>query len=233
MIDRESIRDFTDKDSKVDKYLELYERHDFLTAYSKHTDLRMQADPHWAIGRGDEWESHGLLQLSFLKEQGLKPYHKLLDVGCGPGRGARRFVPYLDTHNYVGVDISRECLIYAEHLSLTEGWIDRQPKFLLNGDLQMTDGQNFDFIWAHSVFTHLPEDQIDTMIRNAAQMLSEGGRFLFTFKRWNAAQRTGLKQFRYPPQTFDRISRSYGMKFQQLPMVWPASQRTGMIARPD
>ena len=37
-------------------------------------------------------------------EHGLKPEHKLLDVGCGPLRGGIKFINYLEPGNYYGVD---------------------------------------------------------------------------------------------------------------------------------
>lgn len=219
---------WTDKDSRVDKFRELYEHNDFLTAYSKHTDLRMQADPKWAIGRGDEWESHGMLQLDFLRRQGMQRHHRLLDVGCGPGRAARRFVPYLDENCYVGCDISNECLKHAVHLSMDEGWDKKQPIFLKNGDLDMLS-LPFDFIWAHSVFTHLPEDHIHTMIGNLVNILAPTGKFLFTFKRSAVPMRTGLKQFSFPNAFFEVSAKRHGLVATMLDFVWPASQRTGMI----
>jgi hypothetical protein len=69
------------------------------------------------------------------------------------------------------------------------------------------------------------------MIGNAANMLTEVGKMLFTFKRWDKSERTGLKQFRHSPAMFDRIAKSYCMKFEELPKIWPASQRTGMIRK--
>ena len=108
---------WTDKDSKKERFRSLYEEHDFLTAYSKHTDLRVEDDPIWAIGRGDEWDSHGLLQLDFLMRLGLERDHELLDLGCGVGRAARQFVPYLAIGNYTGIDISPNALAHAKELA--------------------------------------------------------------------------------------------------------------------
>jgi SAM-dependent methyltransferase len=231
---------WTDKDSKVAKFRELYERNDFLTAYAAHTDLRMQADPKWAIGRGDEWESHGQLQLDFLIQQGLQPAHKLLDVGCGPGRAARRFVPYLNPGRYWGLDISPECLAHSVALSDAEGWAARRPVFMKNADLDLLPGDvpeddrggaPFDFIWAHSVFTHLPSEQIDKMIGNVAKLLPVGGQFLFTYKPAPKPQRSGLKQFQFPFHFFLECASRHGLTAKELPKIWPASQRTGAIVR--
>lgn len=222
---------WTDKDSKLDQFRQLYETREFLDAYAAHTDLRLQADPKGAIGRVDEWESHGLLQLKFLKERGLVPSSRLLDIGCGPGRAARRLVPYLDTSNYTGVDISGPCLEHARALSREEGWDEKWPTFIQNADLDI-DAPPFDFMWAHSVFTHLPDTQIEVMVGNVAKLLKNGGQFLFTYKRGEEPRRTGLKQFKYPFSFFSDIAARHELSAEALPAMWPASQRTGLMTKP-
>ena len=218
------LQSFSDKDSKKPHFRSLYEQHDFLTAYAKHTDLRVLDDPQWAIGRGDEWESHGAMQLEFLKSEGLKPEHHLLDLGCGVGRAARKFVPYLDQCHYIGVDISQEALAHAAKLAHAEGWYEKSPMFLLTGDLELE--WTFNFIWAHSVFTHLPPQQIAVMIERAAALLNENGRFLFTYRKSTGTGRTGLKQFCYGQSFFEDLAAKHGFQFETHPKVWPATQHT-------
>ena len=41
---------------------------------------------------GGLWEEMRRLQFDFLANQGLKPDHKLLDIGCGSMRGGVHFV---------------------------------------------------------------------------------------------------------------------------------------------
>lgn len=223
------LAEFRDKDSRIERFRSLYERRPFLEAYAMHTDLRVADNPKGGIGREDEWESHGKLQLDFLRSEGLLPRHMLLDVGCGVGRLARKVVPYLERGNYTGVDISPAALHYAQALAEREGWIVHDPVFLLSGDLKL-DGP-FDMLWGHSVFTHLPPQQIETMIRNAATLLSAGARFLFTYKRAHTVQRSGLKQFQYPPVYFAALAARYGFRAEPLAFVFPAHQSTMRLTR--
>lgn len=225
-ITPEVLQNFKDKDSKKPHFRELYEKYDFLEAYAKHTDLRVKEDPKWAIGRGDEWESHGKLQLKFLMKEGMVPESYLLDVGCGVGRASRRFVPYLNESHYVGVDISPAALDHARELAKREGWESKAPEFVINSDLDLSPDREFDFIWAHSVFTHLPPQQIEKMIGNAATILRSGGKFCFTYKFAEKANRSGLKQFQYCPAEFADWSKPHGFMCESLDLVWPAHQRT-------
>lgn len=224
------VAGFKDKDSKQERFRSLYEKREFIDAYAEHTNLRMADNPKGSIGREDEWESHGKLQLEFLIAQGMKSSHFLLDVGCGPGRAARRFVPYLDAYHYQGIDISAETIAYARKLAVTEGWDSKGPAFTVNADI--TINSTFDFIWAHSVFTHLPPQQIEVMIENASKRLTPDGKFLFTYKFADAPQRSGLKQFQYPSAFFIQIGRKYGLRGYALPDIWPAHQLTCCLAAP-
>ena len=45
----------------------------------------------------------------FLIDQGLKPHHKFLDVGCGAGRIGYPAMTYLDSGNYFAFDKEKSC----------------------------------------------------------------------------------------------------------------------------
>lgn len=109
---------------------------------------------------GGLWDEMGLLQHDFLLAQGLKPDHRLLDIGCGSLRLGVRACAYLAPGNYWGTDISTDLLEagYRQEI-VTAGLEARLPRSNL-----VTDGEftfpglpdRFDFIMAQSVFTHLP-----------------------------------------------------------------------------
>jgi len=221
------VAKFKDKDSAKPRFRKLYEERPFLEAYAEHTNLRVKDNPKGAIGREDEWETHGKLQLEFMIKEGLRPHHTLLDVGCGVGRAARRFVPYLEAANYVGIDISQGALDYAIQLAADEGWEQKGPVFLINSDLAgLEDHGPFNFIWAHSVMTHLPSQQVEVMIKNAATLLAENGRFAFTYKPGDKPKRTGLKQFAFDSAYLIALGEKAGLKGEAIPQQWPAGQRT-------
>ena len=222
------IADFTDKASKEERFLSLYENYDYITAYSKHTDIRVKDDPKWSIGRGDEWESHGDLQLRFLKEHGLKPESRFLDIGCGIGRAARKIVPYLNIGNYTGMDISEQAIDYAKKLSIGEGWISKRPEFVISNGSSVPKGQ-YDIIWAHSVFTHLPEQIIRDMMYSIKSVMAKNGKFLFTYKKGKDKERTGLKQFRYPFYFFEDLAKEIGLQAKPINMLFPATQHTAKV----
>lgn len=221
---------WTDKDSHKPEYRELYEKHGFIEAYGKHTDLRIEKDgPELAIGAkkdgAQDWDIHGNMQLAFLKSRGLKPTHTFLDLGCGTGRLACKMIPYLNQHRYTGIDISLKAIINCIDLVEKEGLESKKPLFI-NGDgtFSPVGTSRFNLIWAHSVLTHLPPDIIENIFTDLSKMAF--GEFVFTYKHHVEPRRSGLKQFQYNPGFFKDLAASVNLTADSIPFEWPAGQKT-------
>ena len=224
MID---LTGFKDKLSKDPEAIKLFEQKPYLEAYSLNTDDRIEKDgPHLAVGSTDgtitDWETHGDLQLHFLKCRGLKPDSTLLDLGCGTGRLARKAVKFLDDGHYTGVDISVKALAQCEELAKKEKWIRKNPKFIL-GNGNIPEGQ-FNYIWAHSVFTHTPIDIAEKILREISTR--EYKEFIFTYKKSDQDnyKRIGLKQFMYNPYHLIALGEKCGVKLEPLSVSLPGGQ---------
>ena len=214
---------FTDKASKNEAERALYERDvPYCQAYGEHTDLRVERDGP-ALAIGGQWETHGPLQLRFLRSRGLRPYHRLLDLGCGTGRFARHAVPYLDVGHYTGLDLSRKALNHCEALAVNEGWAERRPVFRQgDGSLSAVSDRAGDYIWAHSVFTHLPASIIRKVLADVAAR--EFDVFLFSYKKSDRTWRSGLKQFQYTIEDMAALVRDAGLTVIQDGTKFPSGQ---------
>jgi len=128
------------------------------------------------------WEEIGKLQFEFLVEQGLKPEHYLLDVGCGSLRGGIHFIRYLEARHYFGIDISKELLDAGRVVLKRNNLTHKNPTLVEMGNFDFQSlNQEFDFALAQSVFTHLPLNSIIRCILNIEKVLAQGGRFYATF----------------------------------------------------
>ena len=131
---------------------------------------------------GGLWEELGQLQLEFLMAQGLMPYHRLLDIGCGCLRGGIQYIRYLENGNYCGLDVNSS-LIQAGLQEIEEaGLSDKHPSLLVDDRFRFDRfGGTFDFMVSVSLFTHLPMNIIIRCLRQARQQLKPDGTYFSTY----------------------------------------------------
>jgi SAM-dependent methyltransferase len=131
---------------------------------------------------GGRWEQIGALQFDFLVAEGLTPAHHLLDVGCGSLRGGVRFVDFLDSGHYFGIDQNAQLLTAGERELERAGVTGKHPTLVAGSDFAVAHlGQSFDFAIAQSLFTHLPFNSIVRCVAEVGRVLQPGGRFFATF----------------------------------------------------
>ena len=133
---------------------------------------------------GGMWDEIGALQYEYLKSEGLRPNHRLLDVGCGALRGGRLFVGYLDPGNYHGLDINESLLEAGRCELMSAGLADRGAHLLASDSFDASAfGVAFDFALAVSLFTHLYLNHIARCLAEVRRVLTPEGRFYATFFR--------------------------------------------------
>jgi SAM-dependent methyltransferase len=181
------------------------------------------------------WQALGKLQFDFLVESGLKSRCTLLDIGCGTLRGGRHFVAFLDRGRYTGIDISPKAIEYARQLVHDEGLCDKRPRLLVNEDLTFREfeGENFDFLLAQSVFTHLPAENIAECLRHVGAVMGRDSVFHFTFNEAPQVQRTDLKTFSYPFSFFESLAEQSGFHLEDCGDSYkhPRGQRMARLWR--
>ncbi len=155
----------------------------------KYADLqiiaqRVQSGKHRQV-IGGMWEELGALQKRFLLGQGLKPHHRLIDMGCGSLRAGVPLTKYLDPERYYGVDISPDLLDAGyEREIVPAGLASKLPRSHLtaNADFDATGfGVRFDYGIAQSVFTHMPIARLTDCLTALAPVFVEGGRVYATY----------------------------------------------------
>jgi SAM-dependent methyltransferase len=124
-----------------------------------------------SVGRGCAAGVLGSLQRASVSLESLRA---VLDFGCGCGRVIRHLAP-LSGARFYGTDYNLRLVL----------WCRRNLPFAhfgLNGvrpPLPYPD-RSFDFIYAFSVFTHLPEDLQRAWLFELGRVLAPGGHLLIT-----------------------------------------------------
>ncbi|WP_017615465.1 class I SAM-dependent methyltransferase [Nocardiopsis salina] len=174
-------------------------------------------DPRKAVGSHNEkrWMALGQMQFDYLvEEHGLKPGQRMLDIGCGNLRAGWRFIDYLDSGDYYGIDISPDILISAKKVLAEHGLQDKLPHLTLTHDLtfDFLPRNHFDVVHAHSVFSHSPIEVIDEALGHVERILAPGGFFDFTFDRTEGNEHHVLREdFYYRTETLVSLAHKHGL----------------------
>jgi hypothetical protein len=130
---------------------------------------------------GGFWDEIGQLQVDFLVAQGLKPHHRLLDIGCGSLRGGVKLIRYLDAGHYAGVDLHESLLNAGYDIELAAaGLTHKLPRsnLVADGDFDFSwCPMQIDFALAQSVFTALPLNHLRICLERLAAFTAREGRF--------------------------------------------------------
>jgi SAM-dependent methyltransferase len=172
--------------------------------------------PEAAVGSKthERWLALGQMQFDYLLEHGLKPSHRMLEIGCGNLRAGRLFIDYLDPGNYYGIDISPDILIAAQDTLTTYGLQDKLPRLTPVRDLRFAflPDAYFDIVHAHSVFSHSPLHVIEECFAHVGRVLAPGGFFDFTFNRTEGKEHHVLHEdFYYRTETLIDLAARYGL----------------------
>jgi SAM-dependent methyltransferase len=131
----------------------------------------------------------------FIEFGGLKPHHRVLDVGCGIGRMARPLTEYLDrAGSYEGFDVVGVGIDWCRR-NVTPRFPNFRfrranvfsPGYHPRGLYQAAEyvfpypANSFDFVFLTSVFTHMRPAEVANYAREIGRVLKVGGRCLSTF----------------------------------------------------
>ena len=126
---------------------------------------------------------HARLELT---SRGLRPEHRVLDIGSGIGNLALGLVGFL-RGGYDGIEIHPEAVAWCQRAitrrhprsgSIARIWraAPTTPRAGDRVDLPVSvPGPSFDFIFLGSVFTHMLPDAVEHYVREISRLLAPGG----------------------------------------------------------
>lgn len=173
--------------------------------------------PESAVGSKshDRWLALGAMQFDYLVSHGLAPGDRLLEIGCGNLRAGWRFIRYLDTGNYYGIDISPDILFAAQDTVAAYGLNGKLPVLTPVRDLafEFLPDAHFRVVHAHSVFSHSPPEVIDECLARVGRIMRSDGWFDFTFDRTEGPEHQVLREdFYYRTETLVAMAEKHGLR---------------------
>jgi ubiquinone/menaquinone biosynthesis C-methylase UbiE len=131
----------------------------------------------------------------FIDLAGLKPEHRVLDVGCGIGRMAIPLTRYLSGQgSYEGFDIVPHAIKWCQdHITSRHSHFRFQLADIKNKEYNPEgrsrasefrfphEKHTFDFVCLTSVFTHLLPEEVENYLGEISRVLKPGGTCLITW----------------------------------------------------
>ncbi|MET9339553.1 class I SAM-dependent methyltransferase [Nonomuraea sp. NPDC004354] len=173
-------------------------------------------NPDRAVGAKSRqrWLKLGQTQFDYLVTHGLRPEHRMLEIGCGNLRAGRLFIDYLSPGNYYGLDISPDILFAAQRTLADYGLQGKLPHLIPVRDLrfEFLPDEYFDVVHAHSVFSHSPLHVIEECFAHVTRVMKPDGWFDFTFDRTQGKEHHVLREdFYYRTETLARLAERHGL----------------------
>jgi cyclopropane fatty-acyl-phospholipid synthase-like methyltransferase len=187
---------------------------------------------HGEVGAVFQWEKKRQFQLQFLRQMGLLPQHRILDIGCGTLRGGLPLIDYLEAGNYHGVDV-REHVLNEGRQELVESGLEwKSPTLHHTPSLQsFTLTQTFDFVWGFSVLIHMPDIEVSNCFGLVANVLAPSGHFFANVRLGSTKDERGRWKGQFPivqrPLSFYETEASRrGLLVEDLGTLWALGHRT-------
>jgi SAM-dependent methyltransferase len=133
----------------------------------------------------------------------------MLEIGCGNLRAGWRFIDLLDVGHYYGIDISPDVILAAQDTVVRKQLIAKLPYLTVVKDMSFgfLPGEHFDWVHAHSVFSHCPLPVIEECLSNIGRTMKPTGIFDFTFYRTEGKEFGRLREdFYYRTETLTTAS---------------------------
>lgn len=137
------------------------------------------------VGPSEKYDLISATQFNLLTFLDLREDHYLLDIGCGSLRAGKLFIPFLLPGRYHGIEPEQWLINKGIMNELGKDILGiKKPAFSNNDNFTLSVfNKKFDYILAHSIFSHASERQISRCLSEARKVMRPTSLFIATFAK--------------------------------------------------
>jgi len=175
------------------------------------------------VGNPDWYDIQSANQFNLLTTLGLREDHHLLDIGCGSLRVGRLLMPYLLPGHYYGLELQDWLIKEGIDSEIGQSTIVlKKPTFSYDKDFTLSIfDQKFDFMLAHSIFSHTPEYELRRCMKEAAKVMKPTSIFAATY--WpgtvSSTDKSWMVRAEFRAEHMQEMVEDAGLVFK--PIEWP------------
>ncbi len=138
------------------------------------------------VGDPLSWAERGEMFLTLLRDEGLKPHHRVLELGCGNLSAGVPLIRFLNHGRFVGLE-PNGWLVNAA-IERFPDLPSKSPTFLYRTDFNVADEKEveadgpFDFVLAHSVLSHVAYWQMSKVLHETRRVVEKEAVWLATVR---------------------------------------------------
>lgn len=134
-------------------------------------------------GPPEYFERMGRMQFSLMVREGIYPWSRVLDIGCGCLRGGYWMIHFLNPDCYFGIEPDRRMVEAGLHELLEpEVLVEKRPKIDHNTNFDSSVfGVKFDAFLCRSIWTHTSKTMMRTTLDNFLRDTNDQAFFLTSY----------------------------------------------------
>lgn len=184
------------------------------------------------VGKPELWKAQRRFQFEFLTAHGLRPEHRLLDIGCGTLRAGIPLIGYLEPGRYAGVEARAPVLEEGRRELVESGLEQKRPQLIDAADpAQVQLAAPVDFAWAFMVLIHMRDEVLDAYLGFVSRSLTEGGEFYGNVRLGERPEGSwqGFPVVSRPREFYDSLAASHGLIVNDIGTLESLGHRVGVV----
>jgi SAM-dependent methyltransferase len=164
-------------------------------------------------GGHDFWEAGAAKAARYLRESGIKPAARVIDYGCGSLRIGAHFIRFLDSGNFVGLDVTQDFYKIGKTEIGTHLLQAKMPRFgvIAEDEIARSEAFGADLVYSNAVCYQVHPEERGTYFSNLSRLAHKpGAQVMFNCMLADEPVRYGHRSWAWPLESYKEALNGLG-----------------------